>query len=613
MTTALTPILEWSPTTTPFQTPVWVDITSRLISHKTQSSHRQSTIGRFEVGTSEFVLDNPARAFEPYYAAGTYYPNVRRRKRIRLRCTDGTTIRPVVDHFIERIAPTYPANGLDAEVTFTCSDLLALIADDELAHPYVRAVLGTAPLGYYRLNEASGATVAVDESGSGYNLTYNGSPTFGQPDPITDDVDGAVTFPSGSWIGGGLGAQTMAAFSIAVWFQHAAVTWTDLSYLIAWTTVDGFGNQVTLRGTSLSGPGTIGVNTVGGGYQTAARYDDNAWHFLVVTSDSTNGHLYIDGADVSGAFGSVGPHLGGQVTIGGWPLSGASYSFGGQVDEPAFWTRVLTPTEVSTIYAARTAGLADTTGGRIVRVADYTGIPAGLRSFATGISTMTSAGDMEGQSAVEAMRLAEETESGWLFVDRSGVLTFLDRHAPQGGVSRCSTAQANFGTGVGRTGPSEIAMDDDVMEMANVVKNIGRNTATVTVTNPTSVTNNGRISRTLNTAPQSATDVTMRAQWEAALRAEPVALRINRLGFDVAVDNAAAVMGREVMDLVNVSWTPPGGGVAISQDTLVQGIETASEKPWDFWQVTFDLSATDTVGMFIVGVSTVGGPDLIGF
>jgi concanavalin A-like lectin/glucanase superfamily protein len=626
MTRPLRPILEWSPTTTPFQTPVWVDITNRLISHKTQTSHRQSTIGRFEAGTSSFVLDNPDRALEPYYTGGTYYPNVRRRKRIRLRATDGTTIWPVVDHFIERIVPTYPDRGLDATVTLECSDLTALIAADELEHPYAREVLLDAPDGYWRLNESSGAT-AADRSGNGRNAVYYGSVTYGQVDPITDDVDGAIgvnTIAAGVFMDPALAIVGTGQFWIEAWIRKTDGT-TDIP-LDVWRQYAFTGSDVvaTLEfGTNTAGNARILlVDFVGGTTPFvigATDVTDGSWHHLVATRDSGGTlRLYVDGLSVGTpvAAGTVNIRNYGAPTSGYNPSDFTSRSF--FVDELAVRSGAsLASDRVGMHYFLRNALLGEDTGERISHVIAYLGIPTGMTSVADGISTMTSAGDMEGQSAIEAMRLAELTEGGWLFVDRSGLLTFLNRYAPQV-VTRCSVVQANYGKAGGRTEPSEVEMEDDVMEMANVVKNIGRNTITSTIRNQTSVGNNGRISRTLSTAPEMASEVTARAQWEAALRADPSAMRINRLGFDVAVDNAAAVMGREVMDRVNVHWVPPktgnapGVGTALDQDTLVQGIETEGMAN-EFWRVTFDLSSTDTLGMFRVGVSTVGGPDRVGF
>ena len=56
---------------------------------------------------------------------------------------------------------------------------------------YSGVVLAKGPVGYWRLGEAVGPT-AVDASGFGYDGTYNGNPTFGQPGAIADDPDTAI-------------------------------------------------------------------------------------------------------------------------------------------------------------------------------------------------------------------------------------------------------------------------------------------------------------------------------------------------------------------------------------------------------------------------------------
>lgn len=58
---------------------------------------------------------------------------------------------------------------------------------------YSGVVLAKGPVGYWRLGEAAGPT-AADASGNGYDGTYNGNPTFGQPGAIVGDPDTAVGF-----------------------------------------------------------------------------------------------------------------------------------------------------------------------------------------------------------------------------------------------------------------------------------------------------------------------------------------------------------------------------------------------------------------------------------
>ncbi len=58
---------------------------------------------------------------------------------------------------------------------------------------YSGVVLAKGPVGYWRLGEAAGPT-AADASGNGYDGTYEGTPTFGQPGAIVGDPDTAVGF-----------------------------------------------------------------------------------------------------------------------------------------------------------------------------------------------------------------------------------------------------------------------------------------------------------------------------------------------------------------------------------------------------------------------------------
>jgi hypothetical protein len=56
---------------------------------------------------------------------------------------------------------------------------------------YSAVVLAKGPVGYWRLGELAGP-MAADASGNGYDGTYNGNPTFGQPGAIVGDPDTAV-------------------------------------------------------------------------------------------------------------------------------------------------------------------------------------------------------------------------------------------------------------------------------------------------------------------------------------------------------------------------------------------------------------------------------------
>jgi hypothetical protein len=86
--------IEFSPTTRPLETPVWVDITNRVrfASGVKIQRGRSSELDEFQAGRASFTLDNRDRLFDPSYAAGTYYGNLKVLRRFRIRAYwDGTT------------------------------------------------------------------------------------------------------------------------------------------------------------------------------------------------------------------------------------------------------------------------------------------------------------------------------------------------------------------------------------------------------------------------------------------------------------------------------------------------------------------------------------------
>jgi len=66
-----------------------------------------------------------------------------------------------------------------------------LVRTVKASDQYSSYVLAKGPVGYWRLGEASGPT-AADSSGNGYDGTYLGNPTFGEPGAIVNDPDTAI-------------------------------------------------------------------------------------------------------------------------------------------------------------------------------------------------------------------------------------------------------------------------------------------------------------------------------------------------------------------------------------------------------------------------------------
>ena len=80
-------------TTAPTSTPTWTDVTAYVLAIKIRRG-RDNEFGPMQMGTTEVVFDNSDRRFDPSYAAGPYYGNLKPLRRIRIRATDAFEWRP---------------------------------------------------------------------------------------------------------------------------------------------------------------------------------------------------------------------------------------------------------------------------------------------------------------------------------------------------------------------------------------------------------------------------------------------------------------------------------------------------------------------------------------
>lgn len=121
-----TMILEWAPADPPnTEAPTWVDITSRLLEWE-WSYGRADESGDFEPGQGYVLLTNRDRAFDPTNTAGTWYGNVKPRRKFRMRCTWNAVTYPVFFGHARGFPQSAP-NELDKTVRVDLADSLALL------------------------------------------------------------------------------------------------------------------------------------------------------------------------------------------------------------------------------------------------------------------------------------------------------------------------------------------------------------------------------------------------------------------------------------------------------------------------------------------------------
>ncbi len=241
----------------------------------------------------------------------------------------------------------------DYSQNYTCPVRLSNVLSDvgtNASTSYPSAMLATAPVGYWRLDEPSG-TVAHDAMGAN-NGTYVNAPTLGVAGLLTGDPDTAVTFAGAS--SQRVDLASVPSFSgksrsVAVW---AKGTGAGVYGLMCCR--DGTANQA-FQLYSDTGKMQFGVGD--GSTQlltseTTTSATDGTVHFWVGVYNGTDLRLYRDGTlDSTPTAATLTPSATGPFQIGALDSIGGLY-WTGTLDEPAIWNRALSPTEVAALYAA---------------------------------------------------------------------------------------------------------------------------------------------------------------------------------------------------------------------------------------------------------------------
>lgn len=294
----------------------------------------------------------------------------------------------------------------DTSTSQTASSTLSLTVNTPITFNYLSAVQGTAPLGYFRLENTSGSS----EIG-GYTYTSTGA-TVQTGAPI-GQTNGALS------LNGNTGAITT---SLRGGIGNAAtiVAWVNLSqlpsnsgqvYYIAGESQ--VGNDLDLQFTNNAFRFYTTSNAVNIGYQPDSTTLVNQWHmvaatFLNQTGESVMGSraIYWDGVQVaSDAVVSTAGKTA-AFNIGATPVF-PGRNFPGAIDEVGVWSSALSATQIAQIYAAASASLPPGVSGSgypaVTLTANggsgnftwtATGLPAGITLSSGGMlsGTPTAAG-----------------------------------------------------------------------------------------------------------------------------------------------------------------------------------------------------------------------------
>lgn len=270
---------------------------------------------------------------------------------------------------------------------------------------YGAVILADGPVGYYRLDEASGPTI-VDSSGGGADGTYAGTPVFGEDGALPEPND-AVRF-EGSPDSGSVPRTISDDFSIETWVK---TTQTTSSINAQWYT------GAPLVGAEVCGGATdFGLNELGGraGFGTgssdsgdhtsvsSAPINDGAWHHVVATREKATGikKVYVDGQlSATATHGTDSLTAPGSIGLATQPCGGNAIA---TLDEVAMYDTVLSASRVLAHYLAGTGGGPDADGDGVADEDDECeNTPSGESVNGDGCSDSQLDDDLDGVSNLD--------------------------------------------------------------------------------------------------------------------------------------------------------------------------------------------------------------------
>lgn len=520
------------------------------------------------------------------------------------------------DGYIDSISPTYRLgpgpNGGDAVVTVKCTDVTKMLARFPVRPPYEQAVRADSPLHWWRFGEADGQRVIHDHGSLPVDAAPPAGCTLGQ-DPValgtsqtsillhaagTDAHDVLIAPIPATWaidvlIRDPLANPTGVVGIPNIFFEAIGTSssdQTDIAFSV--TDVDTENGEVTVRLFAMNTAGVVLTDT-----STVVNLTGPI--HVAATGGAGLVKTYLNGGPVASVAGglSIERIFFSPTAAPGWTV---------RMGEAAIYDTLLSPAQVlAHANAARAPWEGDSTGERVARICADVGIPTDQQDIDTGATTDLSAqlDPVEGKSALDLARKAEETEFGRMFAEGDGTWRFASRRDLDG-----TAAVATFGD----DGGSEIPYAELVTEFseADIVR-----TSTVTRQggNPQTYTDPAATAADaifgephdglLYATDGEAYDA---AAWVVSQKKAP-RLRFRQL--TLQGERSAAVMAqvatRDISHKVTVRKRPPGGGSPQEKTVVIEGVShTITTAP--SWRATYELAPVDTTHYWILEDAVYG-------
>lgn len=577
-----------------FDTGVWTNIAADVTSIATRRGRNRES-GAFETGRLTFVVRNDTRKYDPDHTAGPYYGKLRPNRRVRFKATYSAVEFPVFQGYIDRITQNYGGPN-DSTATFDVSDMFKILARVELpASVYTAEVAADTPVSLWPFGEPAAAPTAFDAVGT-RNLSYLDGPTTGIAGLVVRDPATAVSFLKASLNRVGYNANLITAypFSLEVWFKIPSASGSETLYMEDYGPVD---KQMTLDIDSGTGFLRFYIGDASGTYafvRNASNVADNAIHHAVVTATASNNvKMYVDGIDVTTgvtATANAFPAGTGRAAWGNWADGLSGRGLAGTLQFGAIYNTALSAARVAAHNTAgRTPWNGDTSGTRMLRIANLAGLAVGDTDLNAGSTTLQST-SLGGTALAYAQKI-EETEAGRLFVSGAGKLTFLSRYNGDTGnylTSQATLVDADSGAGRGYRATSADVDEATIVTRATVSR---EGSTAVTYKDAAAVTEFGLVDE-VHDGLLHDSDAYSRyyAEWIVSTHKTPQT-RTGIVEVVLPTDPANMypdILGLELAERVTYKRKPQNSGSVITQTMRVEAIEHATGR--HYWNTRLQLS-----------------------
>lgn len=198
----------------------------------------------------------------------------------------------------------------------------------------------------WNMEDAIGSTVALDSSGNGYNLTIQGTPTFGNTSVLPSGRGTSLALTSGQWLNlpAGFITQLTPPFSIVLFVRFANISGTQQIFCSARGGINWYINNGVM---------TIGIAGVTNNATDTRTQVANVNYMLALTCNTAGGITFyvnkvagtLHASVISTSASGTDP-----ARIGDYPGDSGKYPIKGDVQRYALCDVELSSAELSEFY-----------------------------------------------------------------------------------------------------------------------------------------------------------------------------------------------------------------------------------------------------------------------